>query len=164
MRLRRWLLLFGLCSVWLGDATPAVRGEPPRVKISSIDVGMSAAGPVVLLKARGRGIPVFVDPIVAESINEALGGKKPPRPLTHDLMREILHSLDAKVTKVWITLKGDTYYADLTLFVDGHEKVFDSRSSDAIALAVRFEAPIFVGEDLLQSAGKPLPGGDQREL
>ncbi|MGH7897032.1 MAG: bifunctional nuclease family protein, partial [Candidatus Binatia bacterium] len=115
----------------------------------------------VLLKAKGRAVPIFVDPVVAESIDAELGGKKPPRPLTHDLMRTVLESLDAKVTKVSITLKGATYYADLTLSIKGKEKIFDGRSSDGIALALRFGAPIFVSEKLLQSAGKVMPDEGQ---
>lgn len=156
------LLSFALCGSM--TSAPLVMAEPAAVRISSVDVGLGPTGPVVLLKARGRAIPVFVDPVVAESINAALGGTKPPRPLTHDLMQSILDSLDARVTKISITLKDSTFYADLTLAVNGKEKVFDSRSSDAIALAVRFKAPIFVGEDLLESAGTRFPDSDEQAL
>lgn len=156
------LFAFWIFAATVPPAPPVAEHEP--VRIASVEVGMSPAGPVVLLKARGRAVPVFVDLVVAESIHSALGGKKPPRPLTHDLMQTIFDSLDTKVTKVWITLKGDTFYADLTLVVKGKEKIFDSRSSDAIALALRYEAPIFLSEELLQSAGKPLPGSGEQEL
>ncbi len=146
-------------------ATPhLLRAESAPVKIASVDVVSSAVGPVVLLKARGRAVPIFVDPIVAESIGAALGGEKPPRPLTHDLMSTVLQSLDAKITKASITLKGATYYADLRISVKGKERGYDSRSSDAIALALRFRAPIFVSEELLQSAGKPVVESDQQAL
>jgi bifunctional DNase/RNase len=139
------------------------RSEPAPVKIASVDVGVTPAGPIVLLVARGRAIPISVDATVALSIGAALAGTAPPRPMTHDLMGTILQSFDAKVVRVSITLKEETYYADLFVSVKGKERKFDSRSSDAIALAVRAKAPIYVGEDLLESAGKPLadPSGQR---
>jgi len=156
-------LLLALCCLTV--ATPRLlQAEAAPVQIASVDVVQSPVGPVVLLKARGRAVPIFVDPIVAESIGAALGGKKPPRPLTHDLMSTVLESLDAKITKASITLKGATYYADLRISANGKERTYDSRSSDAIALALRFGAPIFVSEDLLQSAGKSLPDSEQQAL
>jgi bifunctional DNase/RNase len=146
-------------AVWLG---PAVAAEP--VKITKVDVGLTEGGPVILLKARGRAIPIFVDPVVAKSVHSAITSEKTPRPLTHDLMRTVLESYGARVTRVGITLEGETFYGELTIARDGKETRFDSRSSDAIALALRFGAPIFVGEDLLESAGKRLPGTDEQEL
>jgi uncharacterized protein len=163
MNHRRALLAIA-CLVPLIAAPWLLAAEPATVRISSVEVILSPIGPVVLLKAKGRAVPIFVDPVVAESIEAELGGKKPPRPLTHDLMRTILESLDAKITKASITLKGATFIADLRVKVNGKERVFDSRSSDAIALALRFGAPIFVGEDLLQSAGKPLPDSEGQAL
>jgi hypothetical protein len=162
--INRRALLAIACSVLLIAAPWCLGAEPATVRISSVEVVLSPVGPVVLLKAKGRAVPIFVDPVVAESIDAELGGKKPPRPLTHDLMQTILQSLDAKITKASITLKGATYIADLRVTVNGKERVFDSRSSDAIALALRFGAPIFVGEDLLKSAGKPLPEAEGQEL
>jgi len=127
--------------------------EPPQVKIEDVQVRVIDRGHVVLLKAEGKVIPVFVDPTVALSIHGALTGEKTPRPLSHDLMRTILATLDAKVTQVVITLHGGTYYGALSVATKGATKVFDSRSSDAIALAIHFKAPILVGRDLLDSAG-----------
>lgn len=157
-------LPLAVCSLLLVASPDRLRVESASVRISSVDVMLSPAGPVVLLKAKSRAIPIFVDPVVAESINAALGGKPPPRPLTHDLMRTVLESFDAKITSASITLKGAVFYADLRISVNGKEKTFDSRSSDAIALALRFHAPIFVSEELFESAGKPLPDADQQEL
>ena len=68
--------------------------------------------------------------------------------------RAILEAFDGKVTKTEITLKDGIYYGALTVVVNGTEKVFDSRSSDSIALAIHFKAPILVGRELLDSAGK----------
>ena len=108
----------------------------------------------------------FVDQTVAESIHAALSKQKLPRPLSHDLMRAILQAYDGKVVQVVVTLKGATFYGALTIEVAGNSKVFDSRSSDAIALAIHFAAPIWVSRELLEKSGKPLekedPPGTQR--
>ncbi len=127
-----------------------------QVKIQEVEVRLSDHGPVTLLKAENRTIPIFVDPTVAGSIQAALTGQKLRRPLSHDLMHSILGSFGAKVTKTSITLKDGIYYADLTVVTPDRSKVFDSRSSDAIALAIHFKAPILVGRDLLESAGKDM--------
>ncbi len=124
------------------------------VKIAEVKVRMTDHGPVVLLQAEGRTIPIFVDLTVALSIQSALNGEKLPRPMTHDLMHTILDAYGGKVTQTVITLKGGTYYGALTVAFKNQIKVFDSRSSDSIALAVHFKAPILVGRDLLESAGK----------
>ena len=113
----------------------------------------SPVGAIVLLKVRNKAIPVFVDAIVAESIQGALTGKKTPRPLTHDLMRTVLEAFDGKVTQVVVTLKDRIFYAALTVAVQKTPRVFDSRSSDAIALAIHFKAPILVHQELLDSQG-----------
>ena len=123
------------------------------VKVESTEVRLSAAGAVVLLRVGNRAIPVFVDPIVGESIQGALGGRKPVRPLTHDLMHNVLAGFDGRVTKVVVTLHDGIFYGALTVAVRGTSKVFDSRSSDAIALAIHAGAPILVSRQLLDSAG-----------
>jgi uncharacterized protein len=122
------------------------------VRIEDTEVLLSQVGHVVLLKAQNRAVPIFVDAIVAQSIHGALTGEKYPRPLTHDLMRSVLEGFDGKVSRVVITLKGSTYYADLTVLVRGTTKVFDSRSSDAIALAIHFKAPLLVSKETFEKA------------
>ncbi|MEX5216802.1 MAG: bifunctional nuclease family protein [Nitrospiraceae bacterium] len=126
------------------------------VTISDVQVRLSDHGPVVLLKAEGKMIPIFVDHTVAGSIQSVLMGQRLPRPLSHDLMHTILESFGGKVTKTVITLKDGTYYGALTVAFKDQEKIFDSRSSDSIALAIHFKAPIIVARDLLESAGKTL--------
>jgi uncharacterized protein len=124
-----------------------------QVTIENVQVRMTDHGHVVMLKAEGKVIPVFVDPTVALSIHGALSGEKTARPLSHDLMHTILAALNAKVTQVVITMHGGTYFGALSVATKETTKVFDSRSSDAIALAIHFKAPILVGRDLLDSAG-----------
>jgi len=126
------------------------------VTISEVQVRISDHGAVVLLLAEGKAIPIFVDLTVALSIQGALNGEKLSRPLSHDLMHTILEAYGGKVLRAVITLKGGTYYGALTVVVQDQVKTFDSRSSDSIALAVHFKAPILVGRDLLESAGRVL--------
>ena len=110
----------------------------------------------MLLKARNKAIPVFIDAVVAESIQGALSGRRTERPLSHDLMHSILTGFEARVSRVVVTLKGRTFYGALTVVMGGTTKVFDSRSSDAIALAIHFKAPIFVSPELLDKSGVEL--------
>jgi len=148
----RAVIVAAFCALaCVAGAAPAA--EPARVRVEEVDVRVSQAGPVVLLRVGRRAIPIFVDIIVAESIQVALTGQKTPRPLTHDLMRSVLQGFDGRVSQVVVTLKGQTYYAALTVTVHGAAKVFDSRSSDAIALALHFQAPILVPQELVDSAG-----------
>ena len=138
--------------------------EASLVRIEKVDVVASPVGPVVMLQARNRAIPVFVDPVVAESIRAALTGGKLPRPLTHDLMRSVLQGFDGRVSQVVVTLKERTYYGALTVTLGKSTKVFDSRSSDAIALAIHFKAPILVSPELLEGSGIDLQAPDARML
>ena len=127
------------------------------VRIEQVEVHATLVGAVVLLRAQDKAIPIFVDGTVAESISAALSGAKLVRPLSHDLMHSVLEAFDGKVSRVVITLKGTTFYADLTVLLGGVTKVFDSRSSDAIALAIHFKAPILVSQELLDSSGVDIP-------
>ncbi len=156
----RWwsLLPLGVLMLTVAAAGPDVRADEAdgssQITISDVQVRLSDHGPVVLLSAEGKFIPIFVDHTVAGSIQGALTGEKLPRPLSHDLMHTILESFGGRVVRTVITLKGGTYYGALTIVLQGQEKVFDSRSSDSIALAIHFKAPIIVSRDLLNQAGK----------
>lgn len=146
-----------LLSVFLFSSLSASQTVPPspdQITIADVTVRMSDRGPVVLLHAEDRVIPIFVDVTVALSIQGALNGERLARPMSHDLMHTILDAYGGKVVRTVITLKGGTYYGALTVAVRDQVKTFDSRSSDSIALAVHFKAPILVGRDLLESAGK----------
>ncbi len=125
-----------------------------QISITTVAVRMSDHGPIVLLQAESRMIPIFVDVTVVLSIQGALNGERLTRPMSHDLMHTILDAYGGKVLRTVITLKGSIYYGALTVAVQDQVKTFDSRSSDSIALAIHFKAPILVGRDLLESAGK----------
>ncbi len=146
-----WVLLAGVLFL---TSPAASQSQNDQVEIEDVEVRLTEHGPVVLLKAEEKTIPIFVDQTVAGSIHGALTGLKLRRPLSHDLMHSILEAFEGTVKKTEITLKDGIYYGALTVAVKDTEKVFDSRSSDSIALAVHFKAPIFVGRDLLESAGK----------
>jgi uncharacterized protein len=134
------------------------------VTITEVKVRISDRGAVVLLLAEGKAIPVFVDLTVALSIQGALSGEILARPLSHDLMHTILEAYGGKVLRTVITLQGGTYYGALTVAVQDQVKTFDCRSSDSIALAVHFKAPIVVGRDLLESAGRAVEKSKTEDL
>jgi hypothetical protein len=162
--LGRVYALVAIATLWLLIPGSLSKAETDQVEIKDVSVRLSDHGPVVLLRAENRVIPIFVDPTVAGSIQGALTGQKTRRPLSHDLMHAILEAFGGKVTKTVITLNDGTYYGALTIAVKDTTKVFDSRSSDSIALAVHFKAPIIVGRDLLESAGKELPDSKPQTL
>src|SRR5689334_18489187 len=151
-----------VCSIAQGEEPFRSHSDP--VKIAEVTVRMSDHGPVVLLQAEGRTIPIFIDLTVALSIQGALNGEKLPRPMSHDLMHTILETYGGKVTQTIITLKGGTYYGALSVMMRGESKVFDSRSSDSIALAIHFKAPIIVSRDLLDSAGRVIEKSQTEDL
>lgn len=154
----------GVSGAAIADSIAPSSGEMGLIRIADVQVRMAEQGPVVLLMAEGKAIPIFVDVTVAGSIQGALTGAKLPRPMSHDLMHAIMETYGGRVTQTVITLKGGTYYGALSVAFRGEEKVFDSRSSDSIALAVHFKAPILVPRDLLESAGKVLPDSKKQEL
>lgn len=157
-QLSRLMLTCLLVSFLSVAPSPSLSQNPPpasdQIQIAEVKVRMSDHGPVVLLQAENRIIPIFVDVTVALSIQGALNGERLPRPMSHDLMHTILDAYGGKVLRTVITMKDGTYYGALTIAVKDQVKTFDSRSSDSIALAVHFKAPILVGRDLLESAGK----------
>ena len=96
-------------------------------------------------------LPIWIGKFEANAICFILEGITPPRPMTHDLTKNVLDTLDVKIISIVInSLKENTYYAKIHLQSGGSEVVVDSRPSDAIALALRASAPIFVAEDVLE--------------
>ena len=147
------LLLVGCIVLGVPDFSSAQTSSlDDQVWIEDVSVVMSKMGPVIFLKAQKRVVPIFVDPTVAGSIDGALRGTKLSRPLSHDLMYTILREFGGLVTEVRIKLKDQIYHGELFVNFKGAHKVFDSRSSDAIALAVHFEAPIFIERELFDQA------------
>ena len=158
------ICFFGALALPVAQAGESSSATSEQVTITDVQVRFSDHGPVVLLQAEGKAIPIFVDLTVALSIQGALNGEKLSRPLSHDLMHTILETFGGHVTQTIITLKEGTYYGSLTVAFRNEVKVFDSRSSDSIALAIHFKAPIIVGRDLLNSAGRVLGQSNAERL
>src|SRR6188474_25895 len=117
--------------------------------------------PIVLLKTAdgNKFLPIWIGHPEAAAILMKLQGASTPRPMTHDLVTDMLGQLDAQVVRITVTeLKENTFYASITVQQDGSEIEIDSRPSDAIALAVRAEAPIFAAEDVIEESAIEFEG------
>jgi len=124
-----------------------------EVKVMGIVVDPKASNPVVVLVdlSGQKALPIWIGVFEAEAISRGLEEVVTLRPMTHDLMKQILDTFQVTVKRVVIhDLKENTFYANLYLNVDGEELIVDSRPSDAIALAVRVKAPIFVAESVIE--------------
>jgi bifunctional DNase/RNase len=122
--------------------------------------------PIVLLKTSegNRFLPIWIGQPEAASILMKLQGQAAPRPLTHDLFTDMLGQLDAQVVRVCVTdLRENTFYATITIRQDGSELDIDSRPSDAIALAVRMDAPIFADDTVIEESAIEFEGDDVNE-
>ena len=122
--------------------------------------------PIVLLKTTegNRFLPIWIGQPEAASILMKLQGQSTPRPLTHDLFTDALGQLDAQVVRVCVTeLRENTFYATITIRQDGSELDIDSRPSDAIALAVRMDAPIFADDTVIEESAIEFEGDDVNE-
>ena len=101
-----------------------------------------------------RRLPIIIGAFEAQAIALEIEGIKPPRPLTHDLLKQIIDNLGGSVNEVIINeLRENTFYAKIVLDVSGLTNEIDARPSDAIALSVRTQTPIYVAESVLETAG-----------
>ncbi len=122
--------------------------------------------PIVLLKTAdgNRYLPIWIGQPEAAAILMKLQGASTPRPMTHDLFAEVLEQLEAQVVRITVTeLKDNTFYASITVQQNGSEIEIDSRPSDAIALAVRAEAPIFAAERVIEESAIEFEGEEVNE-
>lgn len=120
--------------------------------IYGVSFDMVGKQPIVLLKtAEGnKFLPIWIGHPEAAAILMKLQGATAPRPMTHDLISEMLYEMEASCVRVSVTeLKDNTFYASITLRANGQEFDVDSRPSDAIALAVRMSAPIFASDEVI---------------
>jgi uncharacterized protein len=123
--------------------------------IYGVSFDMVGKQPIVLLKTAdgNKFLPIWIGHPEAAAILMRLQGAAPPRPMTHDLLTDVLSQLEARVVKIAVTeLRDNTFYAMITVSVDGSEIEIDSRPSDAIALAVRAEAPIFAADSVIEES------------
>src|ERR1019366_9044785 len=129
--------------------SPSRRIPVQEMVIYGVSFDMVGKQPIVLLKTveGNKFLPIWIGHPEAASILMKLQGAGTPRPMTHDLLCDILGELDVKCTQVSVTeLRENTFFASITLSVNGRELEIDSRPSDAIALAVRSGAPIHSAE------------------
>ena len=140
-----------------------------NMEVVGVRVEMPTNQPIILLKEidGSRFLPIWVGTNEASAIAFAQQGVEPPRPLSHDLMREIVEALDATLTAVHITeLREGVFYASLILRDGGSStKTISARPSDAIALALRTHSNILASAELLEEAGIEIPveGGLQNQ-
>lgn len=142
--------------------------------VAHLGLDRSTNTPVVILREEGgeRTLPIWIGAPEANAIAMEMRGEKAARPMTHDLLKQLLIGLGGELRRVAITqLRESTYLAELLVEREGRLFELDARPSDSIALALRADAPIFVNEDLLErngpddgAGGEPSPGGDPQAL
>lgn len=126
-----------------------------EVIVDSIRVSLMSPQRIIILREMDsdRFLPIWIGPFEADAITLSLQELEVQRPLTHDLLRNVLQTLGAQVLRVNITeLHEDVFYARIILTVNGRELEIDSRPSDALALAVRVNVPIFVADVVMEEA------------
>lgn len=112
-----------------------------------------------------RRLPIIIGAFEAQAIALEIEGIKPPRPLTHDLLKQVIDNLGGSVMEVIISeLRENTFYAKIILEISGLSNEIDARPSDAIALSVRAQSPIFVAESVLETAGFVPTDENEKEL
>ncbi len=135
-----------------------------QVEILGLSASPSSGGAYALLLKEmygNRRLPIIIGSFEAQAIAMELEGIKPPRPLTHDLLKTMIDNLSAVVNEVVIDeLRENTFYAKIILEIASIENTLDARPSDAIALAVRTGSPIFVAENVMETAGF-VPSSDE---
>ena len=138
------------------------------VEMSIYGVSFDLVGkqPIVLLKtAEGnKYLPIWIGHPEAAAILMKLQGATAPRPLTHDLLVNMLNELEVEIVRVTVTeLRDNTFHASITVIQNGSELEIDSRSSDAIAVAVRAQAPIFAADEVIEESAIEFDGEDVNE-
>ncbi len=127
-----------------------------KVSVDSVRVSMLSQHRVVVLKeeTEERYLPIWIGPFEADAITIGLQNVQMTRPLTHDLLRAVIDHMNASVSHIKVNnLRNDTFYAEIVVEQNGRTLTIDSRPSDAIALAVRVNVPIYVAEEVMDKAG-----------
>ena len=134
-----------------------IRMQKIRLNILGLSVSQTQSGAYALVLAEENGerrIPIIIGPVEAQAIAIQLEGLKPPRPLTHDLFKNMALAFEIALLEVTIyKLEEGIFYSELLCEMDGKEVRIDSRTSDAVALALRFRCPIYTTEEILKKSG-----------
>ncbi len=134
-----------------------------EMHIYGVSFDLVGKQPIVLLKtAEGnKFLPIWIGHPEAAAILMKLQSASTPRPMTHDLVTDMLDQLGAQVVRITVTeLRENTFYAQITVQQDGSEVDIDSRPSDAIALAIRADAPIFAADDVIEESAIEFEGDE----
>src|SRR5438105_7717736 len=145
---------------------PAREAAMHEMVIYGVSFDLVGKQPIVLLKTAdgNKFLPIWIGHPEPAAIPMKLKGASTPRPMTHDLITDMLGQLDAQVTRITVTeLKENTFYASITVQQDGSEIEIDSRPSDAIALAVRADAPIFAADSVIEESAIEFEGEEVNE-
>ncbi len=125
------------------------------MEIAGLAMDPVTRSPVMILRdpESKMGVPIWIGPFEADSIRMVIEKQPPPRPITHDLFAEALNRLNGKVSRVEISdLKDNTYFAKVIVEAGGREVELDSRPSDAVSMAVRFDAPVYMSQHVFEAA------------
>ena len=135
-----------------------------EMELLGVQVELPSNSPLLLLREAdglGRVLPVVIDTPEAHAIHRGIEGIRLARPLTHDLVVNLLDELEATVISVQVTeLRERTFFAEIELEVAGQKQTISARPSDAIAIAVRTETAIYASEEVLAEAGQMIEGHD----
>ena len=140
-----------------------------EMHIYGVSFDLVGKQPIVLLKTAdgNKFLPIWIGHAEAAAILMKLQSQASPRPMTHDLVSDMLQQLGAQIVRITVTeLRENTFYAQITVAQDGQELEVDSRPSDAIALAIRAEAPIFAADRVIEESAIEFEGEevDQERL
>jgi len=127
-----------------------------EMEVIAVQLEPNSNHPLVWLKDKDQTVflPIAIGNFEAIAISLALHDEPPPRPISYDLLCAIMDGFDVRVEQVLVSaLKDETFFAEITLVRDGESIVIDSRPSDALALALRVEAPVFVADQVIEEAG-----------
>ena len=130
-----------------------------EMKVAGIVLNAASRSPMILLKdsSERRALPIFIGQDQADAIIKALEGQRPSRPLTHDLIANIFNECNIKLERIIIhSLTDDIFYAVLCIDLNGVKKEIDCRPSDAVAVAIRTNSPIWVLEEVIADASIPV--------
>ncbi len=137
------------------------------MNLVGVRVELPSNQPIVLMQEDSgeRFLPIWIGAFEATAIAFALQGVETARPMTHDLFKNVLDELEVDVEKIFINdLIDGTFYAEITMFQDGNKHVISARPSDAIALAVRMEIPIYAAEKVLDEASIVMESSEEDEI
>ena len=134
-----------------------------EMHIYGVSFDLVGKQPIVLLKTvdGNKFLPIWIGHPEAAAILMKLQSQAPPRPMTHDLLSDMLEQLGATVVRITVTeLRENTFFAQITVQQDGSELEIDSRPSDAIALAIRADAPIFAADEVIEESAIEFEGDE----